>query len=169
MPKKRLSGILIGMEHISKEGLVQLKKELEKRKTDGRREIAERLEEARSMGDLSENSEYDAAKNAQSFNEGKIAELEEALKNAVLIEPSKGQPSEGKKVQVGSVVKALMTNSTAEERIFAIVGSREADPVQGKISNESPLGQAFLGRQIGDTIEVETPNGKVEYKITRIE
>jgi len=95
--------------------------------------------------------------------------LEEALKNAVLIEPSKGQPSEGKKVQVGSVVKALMTNSTAEERIFAIVGSREADPVQGKISNESPLGQAFLGRQIGDTIEVETPKGKVEYKITRIE
>lgn len=157
------------MEYISKEGLEKVKEELKKRKTDTREEIAKRLKEAKLLGDLSENSEYDTAKEAQAFNEGKICKLEEVVKKAVLIKPTKNQSQKKRKVQIGSVVKAQIVGSSAGEKVFIVVGSQEADPIQGKISNESPLGMAFLGRQINDIIEVETPKMKMKYKIIHIE
>ena len=162
------------MRYISPEGLEELKKELEERKTVKRQEIAERLEEAKSLGDLSENTEYSAAKEAQAFNEGKILELEEMIRGATLFKPKSGGGSgKSKTVQLGSVVEVKLTEGgsrqgLAKKQAFTIVGFQEVDPAQGKISNESPLGQAFLGHQIGDIIELETPKGKVKYKIVKI-
>jgi transcription elongation factor GreA len=151
------------MKYISNEGLEKLEQELKERKTTKRQEIAKRLEEAKSLGDLSENTEYAAAKEAQSFNEGRIMEIEQIIKKSSLIKPvRKGQ----KKVQIGSVIDVKLIGGN--KRTFAIVGFQEADPAQGKISNESPLGQAFLDHQVGDIIEVETPKGKVKYKIIKI-
>jgi transcription elongation factor GreA len=148
------------MKYLSKEGLEQLKKELEELKLK-RQEIAQRLEEAKALGDLSENTEYLQAKEAQGFNEGKILELEEVLKNAVVISKNGGNSV----VQIGGTVEV---NSQGEKQVFTIVGSEEANPAQGKISNESPLGRAFLGHKAGDVIEVETPRGKANYKITSV-
>jgi transcription elongation factor GreA len=154
------------VKYISSEGLEKLKKELKERQTVTRQEIAQRLDEAKSLGDLSENAEYTAAKEAQAFNEGRILELEKIIKEAALIKPSrKGQ----EKVKIGTVVEVkLMSGRSAAKQTFMIVGSQEADPGQGKISNESPLGQAFLDRQIGDIIEIETPKRRVKYKIMSI-
>jgi transcription elongation factor GreA len=148
------------MKYLSKEGLEQLKKELEKLKLK-RQEIAQRLEEAKALGDLSENTEYLQAKEAQGFNEGKILELEEVLKNAVLISKNGGNSV----VQIGGTVEV---NSQGEKQTFTIVGSEEADPAQGKISNESPLGRAFLGHKVGDVMDIETPRGKANYKIISV-
>ncbi len=158
------------MKYISPEGLKQLKEELAERKGEKRQEIARQLEEAKSLGDLSENTEYLAAKEAQAFNEGRILELQELIKGAVLIKPSrKGR----KKVQIGSVIEAKLISggsgkAVQKQQSFRIVGSQEANPSQGKISNESPLGQAFFGHQLGDIIEVITPKGKAKYKIVNI-
>jgi transcription elongation factor GreA len=154
------------MKYISPEGLKKLKEELEERRTIKRQEIAGRLEEAKALGDLSENTEYTAAKEAQAFNEGRILELEQIIKESALIKPTrKGQ----KKVRIGSLVETkLMSGRSSNKQVFAIVGSHEADPAQGKISNESPLGKAFLDRQVGDIIEIETPKGKAKYKIVSI-
>ena len=158
------------MKYISPEGLEKIKKELKERKIINRQEIAQRLEEAKALGDLSENTEYLAAKEAQAFNEGKILELEEVVKKSTLIKPArKGQ----KKVQIGSVIEIKLVGGgsnkmNSAKQTFMIIGSREADPAQGKISNESPLGQAFFGKQVNDIIEVETPKGKVKYKIVGI-
>ena len=151
------------MKYISAEGRKKLKKELEERRTIKRQEIAQRLEHAKDLGDLSENAEYAAAKEAQAFNEGRILELEEIIKEAALIRPSRKKQ---KQVEIGSVVE--VKDLFAKRQTFAIVGSHEAEPGQGKISNESPLGQAFVGHQVGDIIEVETPKKKVKYKIVRI-
>ena len=156
------------MSYISKEGLKELKEKIKHRQTVIRREITERLEEAKSMGDLSENSEYTAAKEAQAFNEGRIIELEEVLKNAVLIKPSKVKSQKEKKVQIGSVIEVKLTGASSKTRLFTIVGSHETDPTQGRISNESPLGQIFLGRKIGDIVEAKTPKGIIKYKIVGI-
>jgi len=162
------------MEYISPEGLEKLKRELEERKTAKRQEIAQRLEEAKALGDLTENTEYAAAKEAQSFNEGRILELAEIIREATLIRPSRRKGASGqKKVQLGSVVEVKLMGGpclkgAAKRQTFTIIGSQEADPAQGKISNESPLGQAFLGHQINDIIELETPKGKVKYKIVNI-
>ena len=158
------------MKYISADGLKKLKKEIEKRKTDDRQEIASRLEEAKALGDLSENTEYLAAKEARSFNEGRILELEELIKESVLIKPiRKGL----KKIQVGSVIQVRLisgrSNALNKKQTFKIVGFQEADPGNEKISNESPLGQAFIGHEIDDIIEVETPKGRVRYKIVGIE
>ena len=155
------------MEYISAEGLNKINKELRERKTIKRQEIAKRLEEAKSLGDLSENNEYTEAKEAQAFNEGKILELEEVVKKATLVKPGR---KGGKTIQVGSVVEVRIINSNKgnSKQFFTIVGSHETDPAQGKISNESPLGQAFFDHQMGDIIEVETPRGKVKYKIVGI-
>lgn len=158
------------MKYISPEGLKKIKEELEERKTNRRQEIAQRLEEAKSLGDLSENTEYSAAKEEQSFNEGRILELNEIIKKATLIKP--GRKSQ-KEVQIGSMVeiKAIGDSnkkSSGQRQSFTIVGSHEAEPSQGKISNESPLGQAFLGHQVNDIIEVETPKRKIKYKIVKI-
>ncbi len=162
------------MKYISPEGLEKLKKELEERRTVKRQEIAQRLEEAKSLGDLSENTEYAAAKEAQAFNEGRILDLEEIIREATLIKPrGKEKLGEQREVQLGSVIEVKLMSGhfpkgTPGRQTFIIVGSQEVDPAQGKISNESPLGQAFLGHRIGDIIELETPKGKVKYKIVNI-
>ena len=147
-------------KYISKEGLEQLKKEFDELKLK-RQEIARRLEESKALGDLSENTEYLQAREAQAFNEGKILELEEIIKNAVVINHN-GKHST---VQVGSTIEV---NSSAGKQSFTIVGSEEADPAAGKISNESPIGRGFLGHKAGETIEIETPRGKNKYKILSI-
>jgi len=148
--------------YLSQEGIETVKKELQELKTKKRQEIAKRLQEAKDLGDLSENAEYFEAKEAQSFNESRIIELEKLLKNAVVIET----PSEEIIIRVGSTIE-VKSNNGAE--IFNIVGSAEAEPQERKISNESPLGRAFLGRKIGDEIEVKTPGGITKYKIIKIE
>ncbi len=147
-------------QYISVEGLEQLKLELEELKIK-RQEIAQRLEEAKALGDLAENVEYAAAKEAQAFNEGKIVELEQLLREAIVIENNKKRDL----VQIGSTIEVRADD---KNRVFTIVGSEEANPAMGRISNESPLGKAFLGRKLGDVIQAETPSGKMSYKITSI-
>jgi transcription elongation factor GreA len=149
-------------EYLSKGGLEKLKQELEELKTDKRKEIARRLEHAKTLGDLSENAEYQETKEEQSLVETHIAELEERLRNAVLIE--KGTATD--KVVVGSTVQV---RSEQGEETFVIVGSEEANPVEGRISNESPLGKAFLGHRAGDRVEARTPGGVIAYEIVGIQ
>jgi transcription elongation factor GreA len=149
------------MQYISQEGLDEHKKELEELKLK-RQEIALRLEEAKALGDLAENVEYSAAKEAQAFNEGKIVELEQLLREAVVIE---GNNKKSNIVQIGCTIEV---KANGKNKFFTIVGSEEADPANGKISNESPLGSAFLGHKEGETVEVETPAGKANYKIVDI-
>ncbi len=149
------------MEYISQEGLEKLKEELLQLKTLERQSIAERLEKAAALGDLSENAEYQEAKEAQSLNESKIAEHEEMLKNIVVIK----KPTGTDVVQIGSVV---VVEHSGKEITYTIVGSEEADPIAGKVSNESPLGKAFLGKKRGELFEVKTPGGSMMYKIKEI-
>ena len=149
------------MEYISQEGLEKLKEELQQLKTAERQAIAERLEKAAALGDLSENAEYQEAKEAQSLNESRIGELEEMLKNIVVIKKPVGTDV----VQIGSVV---VVERSGKEETYLIVGSEEADPLSGKVSNESPLGKAFLGKKRGESFEVKTPGGSMTYKIREI-
>jgi|SRR3989338_3910659 len=149
-------------EYFSKEGLGKLKTELEGLKTKKRKEIADRLEYAKSLGDLSENSEYQEAKESQLLNEAKISELEDMLRRAVVVEHS---PNLGK-VDIGS--KVSVEDGTGKQTIFTIVGSNEAAPAENKISHESPLGKAILGKKKFDQVTVVTPKGPVEYKIQDI-
>ena len=149
--------------YLSPEGIEEIRKELQELKTKKRQEIARRLQEAKELGDLSENAEYFEAKEAQSLNESRIGELEELLKNAVVIQA----PSEEDIVRIGSTIE-VKSNTNGVER-FNIVGSAEAKPQEGKISNESPLGRSFLNQKIGDEVEVKTPGGTMKYKITKIE
>ena len=149
------------MQYISQEGLEQLKKELEDLKKR-RQEIARRLEEAKALGDMSENAEYQEAREDQAFNEGKIVELEQTIKDAVII--SKNRKND--MVRVGSIVEVKSDNGKQK---FNIVGSEEANPIEGRISNESPLGRCFLNKKKGDEVIAETPKGKVRYKIVGIE
>lgn len=149
--------------YLSHEGAEALKKELQVLKTTKRQEIAKRLQEAKDLGDLSENAEYFEAKEAQSFNENRIAELEELFKNAVVIENS----NEENVVRVGSTIEVKSSTGNLEK--FIIVGSTEAKPQEGKISNESPLGRAFLGKKIGEEVEIKAPRSVIGYKIIKIE
>ena len=150
---------------LTQEGYDNLEKELEKLKTETRYEIAERIKVALGFGDLSENSEYDEAKNAQAQNEMKIAELENKLKYAKIIDESE---IDTKSVQVGNVVKVLDMEFD-EEVEYTIVGSTEVDLSQNKISNESPVGAALIGAKKGQTVEVTVPSGDiVKYKILSI-
>ena len=148
--------------YLSQEGIETVKKELQELKTKKRQEIAKRLQEAKDLGDLSENAEYFEAKEAQSFNESRIIELEELLKNVVVTKTS----SQEDIIRVGSTIEVKSNNGV---EIFNIVGSAEAKPQEGKISNESPLGRAFLDRKIGDEIEIKTPGGITKYKIIKID
>jgi transcription elongation factor GreA len=148
--------------HITKEGLEKLKEKLEYLKKEGRKEIAERLKRAKEYGDLSENSEYIEAKEAQVQIENKILELEEMIRNAVLITKAKNQDV----VSIGSTVHVKKDGKIEK---FTIVGSEEARPEEYLISNESPLGSAFLGKRVGDEVEIELPSGKVKYKVVTIE
>ena len=146
---------------LTQEGYDNLEKELERLKTVERYEIAERIKVALGFGDLSENSEYDEAKNAQAQNEIKIAELEEKIKYAKIIDDSE---VDLEVVQVGNKVK-LLDIEFNEEVEYTIVGSTEVDLAQNRISNESPLGAALLGKRKRDIVEVQAPVGVIKYKI----
>ena len=150
-------------KYVSAQRLEELKQELEELKNVKRKEIARRIEEAKSLGDLSENAEYMEAREEQAFNEGRIKELEELVREAVLIEENKRRAKTS--VSVGDTVEG---ENSDKSQTFTIVGSNEADPLNNKISNESPLGRAFLGRIPGEKIKVNTPSGQFEYKIVRI-
>lgn len=152
-------------KYISQEDLDKLKTELQELKTVKRKEITERIEEAKSLGDLSENAEYLESREAQAFNEGRIRELEETIKNSVIIGEQKSK-SGGSAIQVGDTID--VKNEKGEKLTYTIVGSSGADPAQNKISNESPLGRAFLFRIPGEEVEVHTPMGKMKYKILGI-
>lgn len=147
------------MRLITREGLKKLQEELENRRTKIRQGIAQSIKEAKEQGDLSENAEYSEAKTQQSENESRIAELEMLIKNSQIVEHDKSLVGT---VQISSKVKVKFNGSEME---FQIVGSNEADPASFKISTESPMGQAFMGRKKGDGVEVLTPKGKVKYKI----
>jgi len=146
---------------ISQEGYDKLKKELADRLNVKRLEIASRIEAAKELGDLSENAEYAEAKNEQAFNDGRITELTTLLKNVTVV----WNNHDKNKISMGSRVLAEVEGQTKE---FTIVSFNEANPVEGKISNESPIGVAFLGKKKGDTIAVNTPRGQVVYKIIDI-
>ena len=139
---------------------------LENLKVVRRKEVAQKLKEAREQGDLSENAEYDAAKDEQRDIEAQIAELEEILKNAEIIQDEAGG-KKSNKVKMESVVK-LHDVEYDEDIEYVIVGSSEADSLNNKISNESPLGAALIGKKVGDTVKVEAPVGEIEYKIIEV-
>ena len=143
------------------EGLEKLKNELYALKTEKRAEIAEKLKKAISYGDLSENADYSEAKEQQAFLEGRILELDALIKNAKVVSKN----SQAGWVQIGSVILAK-TDGTQEK--FEIVGAKEASPLQGKISIESPLGRAFLNKPNGAVIKVSAPQGDIRYKILKI-
>lgn len=149
---------------LTEEGLKQLEQELEVLKGEKRKEIAEKIKVARSYGDLSENSEYDDAKNEQAILEARIADIEATLKNAVIIDESE---INNDKVHVGSTVK-IVNIATNQEMTIRIVGSNESNPREMKISDESPIGMGLLGKQVEDVAEVETPGGTVAYKVLEI-
>ena len=146
------------------EGLEKIENEIEYLKTVRRKEVAERIKIALGYGDLSENSEYDEAKNEQAQVEERIAKLEMMVRNAKVID---GDASNTDKVNIGSMVKVLDVK-TKKETVFNIVGSAEADPLKGKISNESPVGAKLIGKEIGDIVEIEVPKGTITYKIEDI-
>ena len=146
------------------EGVKKLEEELEYLKTVKRKEITEKIKVALGYGDLSENSEYDEAKNDQAFTEGRIIQFENMLKNAVVVDESE-IPKD--KVSVGSIVK-VMDYEFDEEVEYTIVGSAEADPMNFKISNESPVGSALLGKKVGDVVEVAVPSGVSKFEVLEI-
>lgn len=151
---------------ITKEGLEKLTEELNYLKEVKRKEVAERLKEAISYGDLSENAEYEEAKNEQAFVEGRILELEEKVKYAKIIDE---KAKKGALVQLGStvVIQNLDSKTKAEEE-YTIVGSTEADPINHKISNVSPVGKALMDRRTGETVKVAAPAGVIEYRIVKV-
>jgi len=146
---------------LTPEGLKKIKKEYEELVNERRKEVALRIQTARALGDLSENAEYSSAREEQAQLEGRIAELEETMKRAEVVKNSK-RPVQ---IDIGCRVKIHLEGKDEE---FHIVGAPEADPTNGKISHESPLGQALLGKKVGEKIEVEAPVGKIVYKILDI-
>lgn len=153
---------MTGPQYLSQAGLEEIKVELQKRKTVNRKELAEQIGSAKELGDLSENFEYHDAKERQGQNESRIIEIEDMLRNAVIVDTKSGESNISLgarfKVDVGGV-----------EKTFEIVGASESDPIAGKISNESPLGNAFLGLTVGESAKIETSRGVTEYKVTSIE
>jgi transcription elongation factor GreA len=150
--------------HITPEGLEEVRRELDQLVKHRRPEISSKIKAARELGDLSENFEYHAAKNEQGFIEARIAELEAIVKNHVLID----RPTAGGAVQLGSTVR--FTEEDGPEEAYRIVGPAESDPKAGKVSNESSIGRALLGRKVGEEVKVETPNGgSYRIRITAVE
>ncbi|HBP00312.1 MAG: Transcription elongation factor GreA [Candidatus Uhrbacteria bacterium GW2011_GWF2_41_16] len=147
--------------YISSQGLEDMKKEWENRKMKIRKEIASKIEAAKELGDLSENFEYHEAKEQQALNETRIAQLDDMLKDYVVIEEKRG----GLFISLGCT---FIVEYNGKQKTFEIVGSNEANPLEGKISNESPLGQAFLGHAVGTFVEVTVPFGVMQYKIIEI-
>ena len=153
---------------VTKEGLEKLQKELDELRTKTRGEVAQRLKEAIAMGDLSENSEYDDAKNEQGLLEARIAEINRILSEATVAEIiDSGKKGRKSRVDVGMTVTIEALEDHVEETV-KIVGSTESDPFEGKISNESPVGRALMGAKAGDIVEAEAPSGVVKYKVIKI-
>ncbi len=147
---------------LTSEGFLELETELNNLKTVERPRIIEAIKEARAQGDLSENADYDAARDEQAKIEARITELEYKLENAKIIEKASGDV-----VAVGTTVTVKYVDDEEEEE-YSIVGSMEADPFENKISNESPIGKAIMNRRVGDIISVESPNGSYDIKIVKI-
>lgn len=152
---------------LTQEGLLALEEELENLKSVKRKEIAEKIKVALSFGDLSENSEYDEAKNEQAIMEARIANIEVMLKNVKVIDEDE---LSNENIHIGSkiVVKLTMPNGNSMEKEYRIVGSNEADPTAGKISDESAVGKSLLGHGVGDKVEVEVPAGTMLYEVVSI-
>lgn len=148
--------------YLSKERYIELEKKLEELKSEGRKNVAERLKTAKELGDLSENSEYQEAKKDQESLEVKIAQLENTLRSAEIIKKTRRKDI----VSIGSNVKIKKDGKTIE---YTIVGSSESNPAMGFISNESPVGKKLLGRQVGEKISIKTPKGEVAYEVMKIE
>ncbi|MBX5467010.1 MAG: transcription elongation factor GreA [Firmicutes bacterium] len=149
---------------VSAEGLKKLEAELEYLKTVKRMEVAERIKTAREFGDISENSEYEDAKNEQAFVEGRIQTLEKMLRQARVVDSDKEDPTT---VHIGSRVTVRDLDEDIEEQ-YDIVGAAEADPSKNRISNESPVGKALMGVRVGDVVEVNAPAGKIRYQVIAI-
>lgn len=147
---------------LTKAGLEKLKIELQDLKTAKRKEVRERIKTAKEYGDLSENSEYEDAKNQQSFIEGRIQEISEIIRESKIVDSKKNLSM----VSIGDQITIKLNN---EQEIYQIVGATESDPATGKISSESPIAQALLGHKIGDKVEFPTPDGKMECAILKIE
>jgi len=148
---------------LTPEGKIKLEDELAFLETTKRAEIGDRIRVAREFGDISENSEYDDAKNEQAWLEARISEITQILSSATVVEP----PKRIGKVSIGS--RVLLADASGKERTYQVVGSAEADPANDKISNESPVGSAILGRKKGDVVSVTTPSGKkIEFTIAKI-
>lgn len=148
--------------YISEEGYEKLKEELQVLKTEKRQDISQRIEEAKKLGDLSENAEYMEAKESQELNERKVAELEDLVRTAVIISKNRKKGV----VQIGSSVVVELNGKTTN---FIITGSEEANPDEGKISNNSPLGSAFLDKKVGDKVAVKIPAGVLSCEIIEIQ
>lgn len=147
--------------YLSAEALEEMKKELEMRKKDERRDIAEKILHAKEMGDLSENFEYQTAKEEQALNETRIVELEDIMHDVVIVEDTTG----AKEISLGTT---FVVETDGKKKTFSLVGSNEANPLEGKISNESPIGLAFLGAKPGENVELQAPSGKIQYRILEI-
>jgi transcription elongation factor GreA len=150
--------------YLTKEGEGQLREELEHLEGPMRSDLARRLREAIQMGDLSENADYIAAKEEQGFLEGRIQELKYILRYATIIEENEHNYE---RVEVGATVTIQEDDYPPE--VYYLVGSKEADPGNGRISNASPIGKAIMGRKVGDTVDVETPGGVIQFRIIKIE
>lgn len=160
---KNYNGILffIMKTQLTKQGYDNLKKELDELKNQKRQQAVDRLAKARAMGDLSENSEYSAAKEELAFVEGRIQEIEEILKNVEVVENN----AQNNHIQLGSSVTVEING---KKELFQIVGEFEADPLNKKLSHTSPIGQALIGKKPGDWVEIDVPAGKIKYKIVEI-
>ncbi len=152
--------------YMTQDGYDKLESELEYLVNVRRKEVANQIAEAKAEGDISENAGYDEAKNAQAFLEGRIRELENRLRNAQLIDENSDSPAN--MVALGRSVVVQEIGEDIKET-YMIVGSVEADPANGRISNESPMGKALLGKKVGEKIKVKTPNGEMEFKILQVE
>lgn len=148
--------------YLSEEALEEMKKELIYRKKTERFEISDKIHHAKEMGDLSENFEYQTAKEEQALNETRIYEIEAKLHDVVIVKSAKG----AKEIALGTT---FTVESDGKKKTFSLVGSTELNPLEGKISNESPIGVAFLGAKPGDEVEFESPSGLIKYKIIEIE
>ena len=149
--------------YVTPEGLEKAKNELQELVEVKRPEVIQKIESAKALGDLSENAEYHEAREEQGFIEGRVQELEYLINNAVVVDNNK--ESNGV-VEIGRTIKVKNGRETKE---FKIVGANEADPIIGKISNESPLGEAFIGKKVGDAVEVQVPKGMLKYQIVKID
>ena len=156
MPRKK--------SHLTPEGLNKLQAELYALRTSRRQEIADRIQRANEIGGTMDNAEYDDAKNQQAFAEGRILDLQSIIENAIVIDKSSNTKGT---VKVGSMV--LVSNEKKRTTSYTIVGSAEADPLEGRISNESPVGKALLDKKVGETIQVRTPSGMATFVITKID